>query len=279
MNPAGAALMLPIILAACARVNPPADPAALRPASPLRVAAGAVGVEVGPGAPVARVGGDLEAQVREEERKTKEDGSAFTAYRFDTCLIDTPLPAGYPPPTPPGSIDLKWYPSVRRAEVTRKDNPDGFLGLTGGQNSAFWPLFRHIESRGIAMTSPVETDYTSKAAPAEGEAPTKRPREWTMSFLYRTAELGPAGPAEKNVVVRDQPEVMVLSLGRRGDDSEKSNNRDIDALRDWLAAHPEAGLRETGAPRTLTYNDPFVREQDRWSEVQIPVAGTRSPRQ
>lgn len=267
---AGAAVVFSILLAGCARMNPPADPAVLR-AIAVPVAEGARGVvEAGPGTPVVRVGGDLAAQVSEEQRKTKEDGALFTAYRSDTCLIDTPLPAGYPPPTPPGSIDLKWYPPVRRAEVTRRDNPDGFLGLTGGQNSAFWPLFRHIESRGIAMTSPVETDYTSKAR-AEDEDAQPRKREWTMSFLYRTAELGPAGPAEKNVIVRDQPEMLVLSLGRRGDDSEKSNNRDIDALRDWLATNPEAGLREVGVPRTLTYNDPFVREQDRWSEVQLPV--------
>ncbi|MCC6675985.1 MAG: heme-binding protein [Phycisphaerales bacterium] len=263
-------MLIPLLIAACARMNPPADPTALRPAAPVPIAEGGLGAQAGPGTPVVRIGGDMAAVVIEETRKGKEDGSPFTAFRFDTCLIDTPLPQGYPAPTPPGAIDLKWYPSVRRAEVTRKDNPDGFLGLTGGQNSAFWPLFRHIESRGIAMTSPVEMDYTSKARVEGGEAK-PRTREWTMSFLYRTPDMGEPGPAEKNVIVRDQPEMLVLSLGRRGDDSEKSNNRDIDALREWLAAHPQAGLREAGAPRTLTYNDPFVRERDRWSEVQLIV--------
>jgi len=33
-------------------------------------------------------------------------------------MIEAPLPEGYPAPTPPGMIELKTYPSVRRAEYS-----------------------------------------------------------------------------------------------------------------------------------------------------------------
>ncbi|MDA1263365.1 MAG: hypothetical protein O3B75_10780 [Planctomycetota bacterium] len=69
------------------------------------------------------------------------------------CEIEAPLPNGYSAPTPPGAIELKSYPSVRCAEISSK-------GSTGmGMSASFWPLFNHIQSQEIAMTSPVEMDY------------------------------------------------------------------------------------------------------------------------
>ena len=62
----------------------------------------------------ARIGGDLTA---------KATGSNAD-YRAGVCRVDTPLPAGYPAPTPPGSIDLKTYPSVRLAEFASSGDPD-----------------------------------------------------------------------------------------------------------------------------------------------------------
>ena len=88
---------------------------------------------------IQRVGGDVELQTE------------FKVDRF-TCgesYIEAPLPVGYPAPTPPGAIDLKRYPSVRRAEVSGSGDPDR------KRNGAFWPLFNHIKQRDIAMTSPV----------------------------------------------------------------------------------------------------------------------------
>lgn len=88
-----------------------------------------------------RAGGDLEAKIEK-----RGDSYFFGAKQ----QITTPLPEGYPAPTPPGAIDVKHYPSVRRAEYDVAGV--GRAGMNGG----FWPLFIHIQSRDIEMTSPVE---------------------------------------------------------------------------------------------------------------------------
>ncbi len=36
---------------------------------------------------------------------------------FNGLGIEAPLPVGYPSPTPPGCVEIKTYPSVRRAEI------------------------------------------------------------------------------------------------------------------------------------------------------------------
>lgn len=236
--------------------------------------------------PVLRVGGDMEAAVT---RKGDE-------YRYKGCRVDTPLPVGYPAPTAPGAIELKWYPVVRRAEVTGKatQTPEQ------GRNSTFWPLFKHIESRQIAMTAPVEMDYRggqegtggregSTGASSDdgaGQAPNdtawndghnRPPRgddaNWSMAFLYRTQENGPTG--EDGVVkVYDAPEVMVISIGQRGSYSKGRREEGIRQLREWLSQNPQ--WEEAGPPRGLLYNDPFTLPWNMWSEAQIPVrpAGT-----
>lgn len=199
--------------------------------------------------PVLRVGGDREARVT-SERATK-DGEELVVWRHDRCAIDTPLPEGYPAPTPPGAIELKLYPLVRRAEV---DAPKSSTG-------AFYPLLRHIQSRQIAMTSPVEMDY---AAEDDGALRTQ-----SMSFLYRRVEQGPAGATDSNVVVRDREETVVLSIGVRGPLGPEAMERALAALRATRAEHPE--WVETGTVRTFEYNSPFVPVNDRWAEVQLPI--------
>lgn len=194
---------------------------------------------------VRRVGGDLAAAI---ERR----GESFY---FDRCAITTPLPTGYPDPTPPGAIDLKEYPSVRRAEYRGESSPDF------GMNLGFWPLFNHIKDRGIAMTSPVEMDYRGGDDDSVGAA-------WTMSFLYRTDDLGPTGKAGRVQVVDTQP-MTVLSLGGQGAYSRKRVQAGLEQLRQWLDVNP--GWRASGEPRALYYNGPEKANRDKWYEVQIPV--------
>lgn len=215
---------------------------------------------------VLRVGGDPGAQTEDSSARAKDDGSTFTMYRSGRHVVDTPLPDGYPAPTAPGAIEIKRYPPVRRAEVARSDDPDGWLfGWVGGKSAGFWPLFRHIEGRGIPMTAPVETDMPGSAAGA-GEA---NEREWKMAFLYRRAELGATGPADKGVIVRDAPAATVLSMGISGKSQADSAQQSAAQLRAWLRSHPE--WREGGpiGVRVLNYNDPFTSPQ--WSEVQIGI--------
>jgi hypothetical protein len=193
-----------------------------------------------------RVGGDAAAAV------TGSDGD----FRAGRARIDTPFPAGYPLPTPPGAIDLKTYPPVRLAEVHGHGNPDG------GMNRAFWSLFYHIKRHDIAMTSPVEMTY-------------ERPREartsgtsWSMAFLYRTPELNGIGP-DGAITVRDAAPVSVVAVGLKGDYSMTLVQRGMTQIEDWLAQNPQ--WRPAGSWRTLYYNGPSLAWWNKWAEVQLPI--------
>lgn len=181
-------------------------------------------------------------------------------FRSGDCRIPTPLPDGYPPPTPPGAIELKHYPAVRRAGISGTMSPDW------GMNFAFFPLFNHIKRRDIAMTSPVEMNYDGFDAPGATE-----PTDWTMSFLYRTPELGPEGvdPNDERILVEDIPPVIVVAIGMRGPYRLDRVKAGLATLRDWLASQSE--WEEADAPRALFYNGPEVRSGDKWLEVQLPV--------
>lgn len=206
-----------------------------------------------------RVGGDLFAKV--EQR-----GESFV---WQQLAVTTPLPRGYPPPTPPGAIELKHYPTVRRAQFSGRRNADR------GMNSGFWPLFRHISARDIEMTSPVEMEYHGMSvsggdAPAEAAARATAPPgdEWTMSFLYRTADLGPTGD-DGVVRVADTPSVTVLAVGLRGDYTQARVRAGLDQLAEWLAAQRE--WEPAGSARAMFYNGPDTKRQNLWGEAQIPV--------
>ena len=186
-------------------------------------------------------------------------------------MIEAPLPEGYPAPTPPGMIELKTYPSVRRAEYSANGSSNF------GMNVGFWPLFNHIKSREIAMTSPVEMDYK----PAGERTPLAPMQDaegsWTMSFLYRKADLGPTGE-DGRIKVVDTPEMTVLSIGMRGAYGMGTVNSGMDALSKWLAAQSQ--WEAIGDPRGLNYNGPQVSMKNKWSEVQIVVrrrSATSSP--
>lgn len=208
--------------------------------SPTSLSAPALGESV-------RVGGEVNASI------TKVGGE----YRSGPCRIDTPLPLGYPDPTPPGAIDLKTYPSVRIAEVAGTGDPDR------GMNRAFWPLFNHIKKHEIAMTSPVEMTYSGMEAGGESQ-----PRAWSMAFLYRTPDLNRTG-VEGSVTVRDAQPTTVLAVGLKGDYSMSLVERGRRALEDWLASNPH--WVPAGDWRSLYYNGPSLFFWNKWAEVQVPV--------
>jgi hypothetical protein len=237
--------------APAAPTTEPSRPAQVQPAE---AGAAAVGqASVGQGAVrtpdlVKRVGGNRDIAI------TVVEG----VYRSEGAMIESPLPDGYPEPTPFGAIDIKNYPSVRRAELTSKD--DSGEGMVTG----FFPLFNHIKKRDIAMTAPVEMDYQGlysdfmKGEPGQEGAT-------TMSFLYRSAKLGPVG-ADGKIVVRDAAPVTVLSIGAKG---AFDAAMEFDALRSWLKAQDEWEV--AGDPRMFVYNGPFIDPEWRWSEVQVPI--------
>ena len=177
-------------------------------------------------------------------------------------VIEAPLPEGYPAPTPPGMIELKTYPVVRRAEYSAKGSSNF------GMNVGFWPLFNHIKNRDIAMTSPVEMDYRP-----EGDRTPLAPMKdaegtWTMSFLYRTVELGPTGE-DGRVKVVDNPEMTVVSIGMRGPYGVGTVNAGLEELQKWFAT--QDAWEPEGDPRGLNYNGPQVPMKSKWSEVQVKV--------
>lgn len=215
--------------------------------------------------PVLRVGGDRDA-------RTEKRGENYHA---GACSITTPLPVGYPEPTPPGAIDVKVYPPVRRAEVSGSTMPD--IGMYQG----FFPLFNHIKKREIAMTSPVEMDYRrldgatiagQKSAERRDETPDEQDgnanSSWTMSFLYRTPDLGPKGDDGK-VRVRDAEPLIVVSLGMKGSYITARVKFGVAKLNAWLDSQDE--WEAAGPVRALYYNGPDVATADLWSEVQIPI--------
>ena len=197
---------------------------------------------------VKRVGGDKEGAIEVVEG----------VYRFGEAMIESPLPDGYPEPTPFGAIDIKEYPSVRRAELVSKDDSGG--GMVAG----FFPLFNHIKKREIAMTAPVEMDYPGLYTDFMKDEPAKE-GETKMSFLYRSAKQGAVGEDGK-IVVRDTAPVTVLSIGAKG---AFDAAREFDALRTWLKSQDEWEV--AGDPRMFVYNGPFVDPAWRWSEVQVPI--------
>lgn len=206
---------------------------------------------------VQRVGGDMTATATFDERL----GWLYTHAEAGRMRIETALPEGYPAPTPPGAIDIKRYPSVRRAEVSSEGNLSG----SGG----FWPLFRHIQRNDIAMTAPVEMDYVGieNVTNAKKIEPTKS----TMSFLYRTRNLHPTGvdPKNEKITIRDTEPVLVVALGGRGD-IELSNMKPMfEKLEAWLKANPQWEV--AGPYRTFGYNGPDTRRSRRWTEAQIPI--------
>lgn len=217
-------------------------------------------VEVGS---ALRVGGD------ETAKAEYVDG----VWRGGDAAIGTALPVGYPAPTPPGAVDLKRYPVVRRAEIGgTRGEPD--LGRTAG----FWPLFKHIKRRDIAMTAPVEMEakaYDAAAGVASIDDAASD-EAWAMSFLYREVEQGPTGHDEQDERVRvvDTPELVVVSRGFKGNYSDARIKRELTALAEWIAA--DGRLEPAGRARVLMYNGgPADDPRKYWSEVQIPVRAKR----
>ena len=103
------------------------------------------------------------------------------------------------------------------------------------------------------MTSPVEFDYRD----INGD------QNWTMSFLYRTKDLGPVGDAGSSVMVQDRPEVTVMSIGIMGDYGMDTTMQGVNKLQEVLSA--QEIWEANGEPRAFNYNGPYTKIK--WNEV------------
>lgn len=166
-------------------------------------------------------------------------------------LVEAESPRGFPAfGAAVGEIELRSYPAYRMASAAAR----------GGSGSAFWPLFRHIESNGIAMTAPVQMDW---------QAESRTPRATRMAFLYGDPATEPEHVA-RGVSVVDAPAHTALSIGAIGYDDRARVEAMQRRIRAWLAT---AGCEweVAGDFRTMGYNSPMVPASRRYFEVQVPV--------
>jgi len=161
--------------------------------------------------------------------------------------IEAEMPAGFPQYTPVREVQIKRYPSYRKAQADAS---------AGG---AFWALFSHIKRNEIAMTAPVEMTC------ADGD----RDNQGTMAFLYGRADLGQPG-RQGSVEVVDVPPMVVVSTGVRGPRTRESVAEAHERLKAWLEANREHYSAD-GQLRVMAYNSPFVPRNRNYFEVEIPI--------
>lgn len=141
-----------------------------------------------------------------------------------------------------GDIEIRAYPALVVAEVTRTGNRDEAV------RAGFGPLARYIFAKErpgerIAMTAPV----TQKA---EGTS-------WTIQFVMPSAyglDRLPK-PAGTDVQLRELPPARRAVLRFNGWWSDELFQAKDAALLDWL---DKKGLEPIGAPTFAYYNDPFT---------------------
>ncbi|MFM7035242.1 MAG: heme-binding protein [Planctomycetia bacterium] len=167
-------------------------------------------------------------------------------------LIEAELPAGFPTYTPVGTIEVKQYPAYRKAETSGR--------------AAFFTLFTHIKTNGIAMTAPVEMTFKPEGVPVG--------QEQAMAFLYGSPDLGKAGK-QGSVKVLDVPAATVVSIGARGQRTDALVAKATERLRAWLSENKQSYMQE-GPVRIMGYNSPFVARDRQFFEVQIPVSSVNA---
>jgi hypothetical protein len=171
--------------------------------------------------------------------------------------MEAEVPVGFPRFTPVHHIEVKTLPDYRMARAAMPNTP------SRGGNGAFWKLFSHIKRNDIAMTAPVQMDYTGSDEDAEVAS---------MAFLYGSKKIGAPGQdsADKTVEIIDIPEQDVVSIGVRGRMTPASLEAAQRRLLSWLDDH-KAEHRVAGPLRRMGYNSPFISEDRAFFEVQIPV--------
>jgi len=182
---------------------------------------------------------------------------------------EAPVPEGWPTLTPVGQVVVKQYPAVRAAVV--RDPEPGRGG--DAMDSMFGRLFEHIQSRDIAMTTPVAMGYAGGGdADAAGDAPGRMASMAVCS--RRPTQCG--AQRDGSVVVEDFPPRSYASIGVRGDYTPARFAEALEAVDAWLADHAEMWA-PAGPPRYLGYNSPFVPSFMRYGEVQRPVERVEGP--
>ncbi len=178
---------------------------------------------------------------------SKADGQKLAAKGPPVYKEESPLPKGWPQPGPFNEVSRKKYPAYRAA-VTKDDRPNG----------GFWTLFKHIESKGIPMTAPVEMKLDDSAADMPMEQ---------MAFLYQSQEVGKTGADGDAVEVRDLPALEVLNYAWQGGRGKAAVAKARAAIDAELA---KQNLKAKGW-RLFGYNSPFVPPSKQTHELQALI--------
>jgi hypothetical protein len=179
--------------------------------------------------------------------------------------------------TEDGAIEVRDYPALVVAEVTRRGDRNGAV------RAGFSPLAAYIfaKNRGgesVSMTAPVlqEKQTIAMTAPVtqtpQGTGSTGAPDSWTIRFVmpsqYTLATLPKA--AGDDVRLLDVPAARRAAIRFSGVATDALIATKEAELRTWLGKRSIAIL---GAPTYAYYNDPFTPGPLRRNEVMFDVAG------
>ncbi|PZF78294.1 heme-binding protein [Aestuariivirga litoralis] len=155
-----------------------------------------------------------------------------------------------------GSIEIRDYPALTVAEVTRTGSRDQAV------RAGFGPLARYIFASDragdrIAMTAPVTQQQGGEA--------------WTIQFImpsgYTLASL--PKPAGADVRLSEEPPVRRAAIRFSGWWNDALFAEKNAALQDWLR---RKGLATSGPPIFAYYNDPFTPGFLRRNEILYDLA-------
>lgn len=173
-------------------------------------------------------------------------------------------PAAFPP-TAPDVTELKSLPP---GLLIRSEARGDYFAQNG---ALFRPLFRYIQRKDIAMTTPVEAHMgdTSSMYFWVGES------ERTKAESDLPASNAAPGSTDEGVVVMARPARLVVSRGGRGGYSREHFESARAAAEAWLAERPE--LAAEGEAYAVYWNGPFVPGFLKRYEVHIPVRRVTQP--
>ena len=167
-------------------------------------------------------------------------------------------------------LEIRDYEPSIVAEVIVNDD------FEDASNKAFRTLFNYISGDNtgrnkIAMTSPVsQKAEPEKIAMTSPVGQRKAERGWAVSFMMPasyTMDTIPV-PDDPSVVLREVPAHRAAAIRYSGTWSEKSYNKHLARLLEWMESE---SLEAVGEPVWARYNAPFTPWFMRRNEILIPI--------
>jgi len=184
--------------------------------------------------------------------------SFFTPLRWLFLSLLLPLAAMASssfPATKPGVTELKTLPA---GLLIRAETKGDYFDKNG---DLFRPLFRYIQRKDIAMTTPVEATTGDTSAMYFWIAPAEAAKA--------SPDLAPAAALPEGVVLLARPERLVISHGGRGRYTRKHFDEALAVAQAWLATRPD--LVADGEPAAIYWNSPFMPGFLKRYEIHLPV--------